>query len=104
MSEEKLHDSVKPFDHRPEKRGADGRVISARFYGTHIVNGVGYYYFYDKPSEFFHSNGDAVALSDVPEVCKRNLSKPVVVPKPNDKVIIKSSKKSGESDQEGSLI
>ena len=96
----KVHPSVKPFDHKPEKRGPDGKIISARYYGTHIVNGRSFHYFYDSPDKFYHTTGEAIPFSEVPEVCKQTIKKHPET-KLNTSVIIKS-KKSGESD--GSLI
>jgi hypothetical protein len=102
MSETKLHDAVKPFDHKPEKRGADGKIVSARYYGTHIVNGTNYHYFYDEPDKFYHTTGEPIPFEQVPDVCKKNIKK-IAAPKPNDTAIIKS-KKSGEPESNSSLI
>lgn len=105
--EVKIHADVKEFDHKPEKRGSDGRIISARYYSTHIVNGMSFHSFYDSPHEFYHSNGKAIPFAEVPEVCKRNLDK-IKVPVPNEKVVIKgkpAAKKSAESsDSSDSLV
>jgi hypothetical protein len=98
----KLHAAVKPFDHKPEKRGSDGKIISADYYGTHIVNGTPYMYFYRAPHEFYNSNGTPIPFDQVPEVCKKQLKNKVVVPKPNESVILKKS--SSESGSDGSLI
>lgn len=102
MAENKLHADVKPFDHKPEKRGSDGKIISARYYNTHIVNGVSFVSYYDKPSEFYYDSGKAIPYEQVPEVCK--LRSKVVVPKPNKDVVIKSSKSGESSDSGDSLI
>lgn len=101
---DKLHEAVKPFDHKPEKRGPDGKIISAEYYGTHIVNGHYFHYYYKKPNEFYHTTGEPIALSEVPEVCKIQLGKALPVPKPDPNSIIKSTKKPDESNKVGSLV
>jgi hypothetical protein len=103
MSDVKLHADVKAFDHKPEKRGSDGKIISARYHSMHIVNGVSFMSFYDAPHEFYHENGKAIPLAEVPDVCKQNI-KNAVVPKPNPSVVIKSSKKSVESSDSSDSI
>jgi hypothetical protein len=75
MSEE--HKKIKPFDHKPDKYNAEGKVIRRESYGCHVVNGGKFYYLYSDPGKFYTEGGHPIPFEQVPDECKRNLNKPL---------------------------
>ena len=90
--------NIKPFDHKPEKRGSDGKILKAEYHSCHIVGGEKFFSYHPNHDKFYTEGGHQIPLEDVPSVVKKHLMK-------KDKVVGKLSKKPGDSsDLDGSLV
>lgn len=87
-----MSENIKPFDHKPDKYGIDGRIIRRDSHSRHVVNGEIFYNFPIGSDKFYTEGGVHIPLEQVPDVCKKHLGKPVDIKKVQGSI---QSKKSG---------
>lgn len=93
-------ENIKPFDHKPDKYGQDGRVVKRESYSCHIVAGAKYYNLPVGSDKFYTEGGQYIPIDEVPDVCKRNIGKQIKV----KEVAGKIAKSGSEPKEPSSLV